>query len=518
MFKAIEFPDEVERLVRFVEETEPSAMIEATLAKLRQGITAKEMLRASALAVNRSTELPASHHGGSVHPISGLHGCFHTAKRLSGELSFLPIVQHAALCNHHVHSPHMGPYIMPELSPIDGTIELAYGRYQDQESSIVHMGTSAPSELPEDPLGLTIEAFLHNVEKQRPVAAEQCYLWLLQNQSPGEVLDLMLPRMIARNHMDDHYFLYPMLTARAIDCIGSEWNRVLMRPVVRYLARNAIDISEGAKFHFDMIDEAIDDARLMEIELRAETGEEESASIGELAGRIGANHKFSANIPLIADALAGGLSLEGAGEALSIGASTLFVCSSYGNPMDSHLHTGVNTRRYLLGLPGVKRRNQLRALLSGITGPECLFSETTIDHVPHVDPEKLAALPARNEDELIEAITECIEDQPQVDFGSKSLDQLRTGPEVREVIALAQQYVDSGFEPMRLFERLGALVSRDDFTELHGVKQHQALVDEFNSTRESFRGVHLVAAAKSAAVVHAGHEQEVYSELVQVLH
>ena len=428
MFSPIEFPPEVERLARFVEETESGTIIEGTLAKLREGVTPREMLTASALAVVRSTELPASHHGGAVHPISGLHGCFHTAERLSGELSFVPIVQHVALCNHHVHSPHMGPYIMPELSPIDGSVDSAYGRYQDQESSIVHMGSTAETPAPEDRLGLTIEAFLHNVEKQRPVAAEQCYLWLLEHQSPGEVLNLMLPRLIARNHMDDHYFLYPMLTARALDCIGPEWTRVLMRPVVRYQARNAISISEGASFHFGMIEDAIDDARLMEIDIRGETSEAESETVGKLAARIGSNRTFSANIGLITDALAGGVSMAGAGEALSIGASTIFVCSSYGNPMDSHLHTGVNTRRYLLGIPGVDRRNKLRALLSSITGPECLYSEATMDYIPHVEPETLADLPARSEQDLIEAITECIEEQPQVDFGSKSLDKLVLPP------------------------------------------------------------------------------------------
>ena len=55
----------------------------------------------------------------------------------------------------------------------------------------------------------------------------------------------------------------------------------------------------------------------------------------------------------MAEALAEGLSLDGAGEALSIGAAGLFLRSLTGNPMDVHLHTSANLRRYLLRLDGV---------------------------------------------------------------------------------------------------------------------------------------------------------------------
>ena len=135
MFRAIEFSPEVEALVRFVEETPPSEIVEQALSKLRGGVTSKDLITASALAVVRSTELPASHHGGPVHPIAGLRGCYHTAERLQGELGFLPIIQHVTLSNHHVHSPHMGPYIMPALAPMDGSVDAPYETFHDVESS-----------------------------------------------------------------------------------------------------------------------------------------------------------------------------------------------------------------------------------------------------------------------------------------------------------------------------------------------------------------------------------------------
>jgi hypothetical protein len=62
---------------------------------------------------------------------------------------------------------------------------------------------------------------------------------------------------------------------------------------------------------------------------------------------------------MIAEALAGGLSMEGAGEALSIGAAGLFLRSLTGNPMDVHLHTSANVRRWLLKLDGISMKNKL---------------------------------------------------------------------------------------------------------------------------------------------------------------
>ena len=131
MYTPLQFSDEIEQQVRWVEDTDPGAIIEQTLNRLRDGLGARDVLRAAALALVRSTELPASHHGGAVHPINGLRGCFKTSERLSGELSYLPLIQHVALCNHHIHSPHMGPYIMPELEPMDGSIDAAYETFHD---------------------------------------------------------------------------------------------------------------------------------------------------------------------------------------------------------------------------------------------------------------------------------------------------------------------------------------------------------------------------------------------------
>ena len=73
MFKSVEFRPEVEAMVRFIEETDTNLIVEESYKKLKDGITAKELITASALAVVRSTELPPQHHGGPLHPICGVY-------------------------------------------------------------------------------------------------------------------------------------------------------------------------------------------------------------------------------------------------------------------------------------------------------------------------------------------------------------------------------------------------------------------------------------------------------------
>ena len=105
--------------MQFIEETDPSRILEATLGKLRDGLSVKKLLTASALAVTRSSDLPPGHHGGPLHPLVGIHALHHTVERVSGEQRFLPILQHVALSNKHINHPDMGPYILADAEPLD---------------------------------------------------------------------------------------------------------------------------------------------------------------------------------------------------------------------------------------------------------------------------------------------------------------------------------------------------------------------------------------------------------------
>jgi hypothetical protein len=115
----IQFAPEIEPLVQFIEETDPSEIVDHALAKLRAGVSIQTMITASALAVTRSSDLPPGHHGGPLHPLVGLHAVHHITERLSGEDRFLPVLQYVALTNKHIHHSGMGPYMLPDFEPVD---------------------------------------------------------------------------------------------------------------------------------------------------------------------------------------------------------------------------------------------------------------------------------------------------------------------------------------------------------------------------------------------------------------
>jgi len=119
MPQRVQFSDAIEPLVQFIEETPPDEILDRTLDKLRAGVATQTMLTASALAVVRSTDLPPGHHGGPLHPLVGLHAISQLVDRLEGEDRFLPVMQHVALSNKHIHHPAMGPYALLEFAPED---------------------------------------------------------------------------------------------------------------------------------------------------------------------------------------------------------------------------------------------------------------------------------------------------------------------------------------------------------------------------------------------------------------
>ena len=509
MFKPIQFPVEIESLVRFVEETEQSAIIEATLSKLRGGTSSLDLLRAAALAVVRSTSLPPNHHGGPVHPICGIHGTYHVSRRLQGELAYMPIVQHLTLSNNAVHSPQMGPYIMPEMEPLESTGEII-GSYHLGDSQ--YFGTPVSVDAG-DAMTLTINAFGQSLRAKKPDSAEHYYLWLLQRLSPGEALGVLLPASVSRNTMDDHYFLYPLFTARTLDLIGWEWASILLRPVVRFQSRNPDGMDIERPLEFSVLEDLVDKNGLDSGPLPVQSSSRETEAIGVLATEIGGATDYYDTPEMIAKALAAGLSLEGSGEALSIGASKAFLRTIYGNPMDSHLHTSANARRYLVNLEGVSQRHKVLALMSGITGPECVLGQFTIDEGVE---RATASIPNPTQETLLDAVTESIEALPLTDW-HVSLDEVRAPREITTTIGLARLYAEKRFDPLVFFDRMAELICTDDFTELHGIKHHQAIFDEFYATREPYRWEHLVASAKSAAIVCAGRERSIYDRTKELL-
>ncbi|HEX2171081.1 MAG TPA: hypothetical protein VHL09_01375 [Dehalococcoidia bacterium] len=502
--KPVSVPAPIVPLVEFVEDTDPEDILPAALAKLEEGVSTHDLLAAAAIAVSRSTELPPGHHGGPVHPLSGIHAVRCLSERLSGQVRFVPVLQNVALANKHVHYPGMGPYILPEQEPLDA-------------SRIP--GSPIFAGIPRRPEGDISEEAMIEATKEAYLkargfmgVAEGHFLWLLPRVSRGELLDLLMTLAIQKNQIDDHNFLFPLFTWRAVEWLGWEYAPIVLRPPVRYTSRPPAppDVSE--------LKEVIAEYKLLDRPLRETSGPEETPVIGALGRAIGEVAEFKTIPSLIGRALADGLSLEGAGEALSIGAATLFLRSLGGNPMDVHLHTGVNQRRYLLRPEsGLSLENKLLALLNWHTGPEVRNTQTRMAETPEPDPARVAALPRRDQAALLDAIEDSIVNQPAIDWsGVANIGQLRVVPEVQETVALTRQYADLNYDPRALIVRLGEVCCRDNFTEMHAYKHHQACVEEFENSRPEWRWLHLVSAARAAAISH-GKKQDVFEEVRELL-
>ena len=490
MPQRVQYSDAIEPLVQFIEDTPPSEILDRTLDKLRAGVPTQTMLTASALAVTRSTEMPPGHHGGPLHPLAGLYAVSKTVERLEGEERFLPVLQHVALTNKHIHHPAMGPYALPEFAPEDaGGVEAAK------------------------------EAFLKAVGRGEWNKADHLFLWLWDNAPRIESFDLLLGVAIPKNFHDDHYFMFPGTVWRAFETgvLDKDLFPVVMRPVVRFVTRSPVAPNNPMPSPLPQIEALIEEHQLLGRILRQRSGEDEVAAIGELGEAIAAVDVF-ADIPvLMAKALAGGLSLEGAGEALSIGAAGLFLRSLGGNPMDVHLHTSVNLRRFLLRQDGISLKNKLMLLLTWQSGPEIRSTATRMEPYPQPDMEAVAALPPRSQEELLDAIRHSIYSQPPIDVSSVNLGTLRAVPEVKETVNLATQYMKAGYDPQAFIARLAEIVCHDNFTEMHAFKHHQSIVEEYHATHEPWRWMHLVCGAQAAAISF-GKSMTVYEEYLELLH
>jgi hypothetical protein len=483
MPERVRFSDSIEPLVQFIEETPPGEIVDRTLEKLRGGLSARTVLTASALAVARSSDLPPGHHGGPLHPIAGLHAVSQLVARLRGEQRFLPILQHVALANKHIHDPVTSPYSLLEFAPLDaGGVEA------------------------------TKAAFVKAASRGESNKADHLFQWLWRNVPPMEAFDLLLSVALPKNILDDHYFIFPGYTWRALEFLGQEYLPVLMRPAVRYVARFPSQRSVPE------VDALIEEYRLLDRILRQRTGEDETTAIGQLGEAIGRCDTYAEIPVLLSKALVEGLSLEGAGEALSIGAAGLFMRSLTGNPMDVHLHTSANLRRYLLRLDGLSQRNKLLTLLLWHTGPEVRSTQYRMEPAPQPDLAAVAALPHRTQDALLETITQSIYTQPPTDWSTvTNLGKMRAVPEVKVTVNLAQQYVQCGYDPQALMVRLAEIVCHDNFTEMHAFKHHQAIVEEFHTTREPWRSMHLVCGAQAAAISF-GKNMAIYEEALDLMH
>jgi hypothetical protein len=485
------YPESIEPLVQFIEETPPADILDAALEKLRAGTPVEEMLTASALAVTRSTDMPPGHHGGPLHPLAGLYAVTKLVERLEGEEKYVPVLQHVALSNKHIHHPAMGPYRMPEFSPLNG------GGVEGSK-----------------------QAFLMAVGRGEWNQADHLFQYLWKNAPEIDCFDLLLTAAIPKNFHDDHYFMFPSTLWRAIDkgALDKQYLSQVMRPAVRYVTRNPVAPPNPMASPFPQIEALIEEHGLLKRVLRQRSGDDETAAIGELGEAIGRVDVF-ADIPVLnAKALADGMSIEGVGAALSIGAARLFMRSLGGNPMDVHLHTSVNIRRYLIRLDGISLKNKVMLLLTWHTGPEIRSTANRMQPAPQPEQAKIDALPKRSQEELLEEVKQSIYNQPPTDWSQvANLGLMKAVPEVRHTVNLAAQYMQLGYDPQAFIAMLAEVVCHDSFTEMHAFKHHQSIVEEYYATDEQWRWMHLVCGAQAAAISF-GKNMAVYEEYLDLLH
>ncbi|MBT6117326.1 MAG: hypothetical protein HOH66_05620 [Rhodospirillaceae bacterium] len=477
-------------LVAFVEDTAPERIVEETIRRLRDGTSPRDLLAAAAVAVSRATEVPFDHHGGPLHMVTGIRAVDGAAGRLRGDWAFLPIVHSVHLANQQVHSSAMGPHVMAELG--DGGLA----------------GDAAAAGLADA------------IRDQLPVVAERHLRAVLRDGGPAATLAVILEAALWRHALDDHFLLYPVFAAQTLDLIGWDKAEFVLRPVVRWLASPPLTLIQGdgdpAFFkaclgvygRFGELEGLIVQHGLLDNPPPVATGPAEDNAVADLGARIGAITDFDTLPPMMAEALAAGMSMEGVVEALSMGAATIHLRTDYGNPLDVHMHNGVSVRRYLIGLADLPLRLKLIALLSWAFGPEIRLSQEKIAHEPHFD---TAGLP-EDADGLLAALESAVEKKPPVDdavFSGGGRAGMTADEGARHVMALAQKYAECGHDPDALLRRLTEIVCRDSFTEMHAFEHMDDAAREFAKSRQPHGAAHLVSAAKIAYCGH-GIDQTVF--------
>ena len=380
----------IEGLTRWVETAHPKEIVAEALQKLEGGAPVRSLVAAACIAAARSCSLPAmgGHHGGPIHPISGAHGVLRATGILEEQLdgwASIPAMHLLVLVNKHINAPDGRRW--GEEGNVPGGKWLRAGLVE----------ISAPADLTPEEAG---PALLAALQQEDPEEAERCLLAFLGADAEGayarrgELMNILLRVSNAYNLFDDHYFNFPVYSYMTLDAIGWEFAPLLLRVCVRYLANEIVppkgpDV-EALRLQGDLrpprslfgrSSTGWEDLTAMvdanpELDLTAVSHSalpNEERSVAALGDAIGHVDRFVQIPPMIVSAVANGLSLAGAGQALAIGSSELVLRSPVGSP-NAHVHfsTGAFARRYLLRLDGVDARQKLLSLLTFVTGPEVL--------------------------------------------------------------------------------------------------------------------------------------------------
>ncbi len=324
----------------------------------------------------------------------------------------------------------------------------------------------------------TVEAFRRCLGRNTTSAAEHHFLWLLQN-AQGRATEALLRVAVENYRYDEHKLIAVVNAFRLLDQIGWQFAPILLRGVVRY---NFMPSVWAKAPPAEGIEALVERHRLKE-GIRYE-GEDADDRVAELRRSL-VEDALEEAPERIAAALRDGMSLRGAAEAVSLAASDLFVGMETATPMGIHFMTGANAIRWVCRADpplGVK------ALLMWALGPETRGVKGSKIHPAE------ASAPA-----TLDAVAEAIRANDGADASARA-----TG------------YLSSGGDPRALLRALGEFAAQDDSTEMHALKHHQAMVEEFEGARPAYAATHLAAQAKEAAL-HAGKGTGVYEQVREAL-
>lgn len=473
MFRPLAFPKQIEPLVRLIEDTQQSKFLGRLCECIRYGVSHTDILLASTLAVIRSSDNPRGHHGGPVHLLTAVHAVHEIASRLPSDQAPLPVIQHAVLANKNIQNCSHGPFTLAESSRL----------------------------LIDDSAEQTLALFNKYAKKGSTYPCERLFRGLVSKLGTDATLEHLVKIAIPKNPLDDHYILLTAFGWRAIDVLGEEFAEYLIRPVVRY-------VTGGLTPPFpteimELMNKHVSEPR----DQRIETREDETRIISELSQQLGNIDSFSMVPRLLSQSIADGLSLRGAGEALSIAASMLFLRWQTLNSMDVHQNITANALRHVIGLEQISWQTKLHSLFVWHAGPDVRrsrsrlisFAETT-RQAGEKDDQMENDLLGRI-DQLLEIVTSTDTSTPD---DADSLQGI-----VDETVSLAFRYAHGNPDPAALFQVLARHVCRDQWSEMHTYEHHQVMYEEYYNTRPQLRAIHLVAAVKGVAI-SLGRSHEVY--------
>jgi len=206
---------------------------------------------------------------------------------------------------------------------------------------------------------------------------------------------------VPRNVCDDHYLLYPNFAFMSVEAVGWEYAEWPLRAAVRYLAtvspygkdfwktgerfrdvQGVGGLSDyprvyGIAEKLGLLEEGAVPEHAKDPVAEQKWAEKVAWEIAEDIPDPEVDGKFMTDDEIfdrlavkLAEAMAAGMSLDGAVNATSLAAVRLFLRNSVGNPMDVHYITAIGARRNLFAAKNVPARLKILSLMEWASGFE----------------------------------------------------------------------------------------------------------------------------------------------------